>query len=80
MNSKPEPEDSEECCHHCVQEPAGQCPDCPIHSGKDVVERKDKYHVLINGIWVVANDDQEVRIRQLNHEQLMNFRKIMGGV
>jgi hypothetical protein len=43
------------------------------------IERSDKYHIVINGLTVIANEDQEQRIRTLTPEQLQSFRRIMGG-
>lgn len=45
----------------------------------DSVVREDKYHINICGLVVVANSDQETRIRMLDAEQQARFKYIMGG-
>ena len=47
--------------------------------GRPDVARVDKFQISIDGVNVVANRDQEQRIRNLTDEQLINFRRIFGG-
>lgn len=53
--------------------------DAQNYGSEQRIERKDKYHIAVDGVFIIAKEEQESRIRQLNNEQLTNFRKIMGG-